>query len=77
MNIQVNRKLVVDSLQPALRQAPAIDPRAPLAAQFIPAGSRVLDLSAASALERVLPYGCSYQSRDSVTCDGEIGRAHV
>jgi len=70
MNIQVNRKLIIDSPPPALRQAPAIDPRALLAAQFIPAGSRVLDLSAASALERVLPYGCSYQSRDSVTCDG-------
>ncbi len=70
MNIQVNRKLVIDSPPPALRQAPAIDPRALLAAQFIPAGSRVLDLSAAPALERVLPYGCSYQSRDSVTCDG-------
>ena len=70
MNIQVNRKLIIDSPPPALRQAPALDPRALLAAQFIPAGSRVLDLSAASALERALPYGCTYRSRDSVTCDG-------
>ena len=46
------------------------DPRAELAAQFIPAGSRVLDLSAGTALQRSLPNGCSYQGRDSVRCDG-------
>ncbi len=70
MNIRVNRKLIIDSPLPALRQAPASDPRAQLAAQFIPAGSRVLDLSVDTALERALPHGCSYQSRDRVTCDG-------
>ncbi len=44
--------------------------RAELAAQFIPAGSRVLDLSADMALSRFLPSGCGYQGRDHVTCDG-------
>src|SRR5450830_588132 len=39
----------------------ATDARAELAAQFIPAGSRVLDLSGATTLQRLLPTGCSYQ----------------
>ena len=38
-----------------------------LAAQFIPAGSRVLDLSADTALERLLPNGCAYQRCDVET----------
>jgi hypothetical protein len=46
------------------------DARAELAAQFIPVGSRVLDLSDAVTLQRSLPNGCSYQGRDSVRCDG-------
>ena len=45
------------------------DARAELAAQFIPAGSRVLDLSDTTSLQRMLPNGCSYQGRDSVRCD--------
>src|SRR5262245_23641362 len=36
------------------------DPRAELAAQFIPAGARVLDLGASSALRTLLPSGCNY-----------------
>ena len=48
----------------------ATDARAELAAQFIPAGSRVLDLSDAGTLRLSLPNGCSYQGRDSVRCDG-------
>ncbi len=36
------------------------DPRAELAAQFIPAGARVLDLGASPALRTLLPNGCSY-----------------
>ena len=42
--------------------APAADARAELAAQFIPAGSRVLDLGGDTALQRLLPIGCSYQA---------------
>ncbi len=45
------------------------DARAELAAQFIPAGSRVLDLSDTTTLQPMLPTGCSYQGRDSVRCD--------
>src|SRR6185312_3579450 len=37
-----------------------LDPRAELAAQFIPAGARVLDLGASPALRTLLPSGCSY-----------------
>jgi hypothetical protein len=36
------------------------DPCAGLAAQFIPAGARVLDLGASPALRTLLPNGCSY-----------------
>jgi hypothetical protein len=36
------------------------DPRAELAAQFIPAGARVLDLGASPALRTLLPNGCDY-----------------
>ena len=72
MNIHVNRNLALettDSLgfRPDLA---ASDARAELAAQFIPAGSRVLDLSAGVSLEQALPNGCSYQGHDSVRCDG-------
>jgi hypothetical protein len=36
--------------------------RLALAAQFVPAGARVLDLSGPSALKRHLPRGCTYKS---------------
>jgi hypothetical protein len=36
------------------------DPRAELAAQFIPAGARVVDLGASPALRTLLPNGCNY-----------------
>jgi hypothetical protein len=74
MNIQVNRKRALKTSKGvapppgALASVPS-DPRAELAAQFIPAGSRVLDLSAGKTLERSLPNGCAYQDRDRVTCD--------
>ena len=41
---------------------PETDRRAEIAAQFIPAGSHVLDLGTAPGLERLLPHGSSYQS---------------
>jgi methyltransferase family protein len=48
----------------------ASDARAGLAAQFIPAGTRVLDLGCGNmALERFLPQGCSYQGCDLVARD--------
>jgi hypothetical protein len=45
------------------------DRRAEIAAQFIPAGSRVLDLSAAPGLERLLPHGSTYQAAGDFAAD--------
>ena len=62
MTLNVNRNLALETTPDF---APGItletDARAELAAQFIPAGSRVLDLSGATTLQRLLPTGCSYQ----------------
>jgi Methyltransferase domain len=63
----------------ALEQAP--DERAAFAAQFIPAGARVLDLGCGRmALRRHLPNGCGYQGcdlvgrdEDTVVCDFNAG----
>jgi hypothetical protein len=71
MNLQVNLNLALDTTAGLAPGATlARDARAELAAQFIPAGSRVLDLSVDGAIEGLLPGGCSYQGRDRVTCDG-------
>ncbi|MFI4971731.1 MAG: hypothetical protein ACHP7H_03545 [Hyphomicrobiales bacterium] len=62
MTLNVNRNLALETTPDV---APGVtlatDARAELAAQFIPAGSRVLDLSGATTLQRLLPSGCSYQ----------------
>jgi len=63
----------------ALAQAP--DERAAFAAQFIPAGARVLDLGCGRmALRQFLPNGCRYQGcdlvareADTVVCDFNAG----
>jgi Methyltransferase domain len=63
----------------ALAQAP--DERAAFAAQFIPAGARVLDLGCGRmALRQFLPNGCGYQGcdlvareADTVVCDFNAG----
>jgi len=48
----------------------AWDKRAEIAAQFIPAGARVLDIGCGRmALERFLPLGCHYQPCDIVSRD--------
>ena len=48
----------------------AWDARAEFAAQFIPAGARVLDLSCGRmSVQRFLPNGCSYQGCDIVARD--------
>lgn len=60
-------------------QAP--DERAAFAAQFIPAGARVLELGCGRmALRRQLPHGCSYQGcdliardEDTIVCDFNAG----
>jgi len=73
MNLHVNRNLAFETTADVERRpdALALDPRAELAAQFIPAGSRVLDLSrGGTALQRLLPNGCSYQDCDQDKRDG-------
>src|SRR5664279_2180766 len=72
MNIHVNSNLALETPEALglLANKGACDPRVELAAQFIPAGSRVLDLSGGLDLEQALPNGCSYQGRDRVRCDG-------
>src|SRR6202040_2516828 len=74
MNIHVNRNLALETTDSLGRRpdVAAYDARAELAAQFIPAGSRVLDLSAGGSLEKALPNGCSYQGHDSIRCDGGV-----
>ena len=63
MTLNLNRNLALET-PPDFAPGVALetDARAELAAQFIPAGSRVLDLSNATTLQRSLPAGCSYQS---------------
>jgi hypothetical protein len=83
MNLQVNRNLALERIPDGGQSAVAseVDSRLELAAQFIPAGSHVLDLSSgASALQRMLPVGCSYQhcakverSGGSIECDLNAG----
>jgi hypothetical protein len=52
------------------------DRRAELAAQFIPSGSRVLDLRCGDmSLQRFLPHGCNYRGCDLAVRDAQaIGR---
>jgi hypothetical protein len=64
MNAHVSN-LALDTAYDSLVQPldlPQTDRRAEIAAQFISAGSRVLDLSAAPGLENLLPHGSSYQA---------------
>jgi hypothetical protein len=52
--------------------APAHDERAQFAAQFVPAGARVLELNCGrGTLRRYLPNGCSYQGCDLIARDEE------
>jgi hypothetical protein len=62
MGLHVNTNLALETPVELTRPVPARDVRAELAAQFIPAGARVLDLSRTRSLERYLPNGCSYRS---------------
>ncbi len=51
---------VTQDIQPLA--LPQTNTRAEIAAQFIPSGSRVLDLSTAPGLERLLPHGSTYMA---------------
>jgi len=60
----VNSNLALELPADADRQSTSLqakpDPRAELAAQFIPAGARILDLGASPASRTLVPNGCSY-----------------
>jgi len=67
MNLNVNSNLALErppepTLEPP--QQAKIDLRAELAAQFIPFGARVLDLSANTTLARALPSGCKLSGKE-------------
>ena len=68
MNLQGNANLAPELPPDFACQTP--DPekktnrRVELAAQFIPAGARVFDLSEGTALQALLPSGCSYRGID-------------
>ena len=71
MALHVNVNLALDTVTDDARRPDArskLDPRAQLAAQFIPAGSRVLDLGAGGGetLHDLMPLGCSYQAVDRI-----------
>src|SRR6478736_4487495 len=82
MHLHVDSNLALEIPPDSGRDVPAskADPRADLAAQFIPSGARVLDLSGSAALERLLPNGCSYSGiarvggkRPALVCDLNAG----
>ena len=61
MNLHVNSNLALEMPPELGCSGPADDdPRAELAAQFVPSGARVLDLSGDTKMERFLPSECSY-----------------
>lgn len=66
MSLHVNRSLSLKTIPVIARRPralePVADPRAALAAQLIPAGARVLDLSDGTRLQRLLPEACSYRA---------------
>lgn len=73
-----NRNLAIEKTTDLARWSnpdalePAWDRRAEIAAQFIPAGARVLDLGCGRmALRRFLPFGCAYVPCDLVARDGD------
>jgi hypothetical protein len=67
MNLHVNSNLALELPPDISSSAPPkkkSDLRAELAAQFIPSGARVLDLSTSPTLRPLLPGGCTYTSID-------------
>ena len=74
MGIHVNRNLALETVDLASPATEAEhDPRAELAAHFIPAGARVLDLSrGAKSLARYLPHGASHRGVDTIKRKGSV-----
>jgi hypothetical protein len=75
MGLNVNRNLALEIPVDLARPLPAAgDLRAELAAQFIPDGARVLDLSRGRrTLERYLPHGCAYHFAGSTKRGSDDG----
>lgn len=74
MALQVNANLALKLVHDEARRPDAPsrhDPRAQLAAQFVPAGARVLDLGGGGGetLRDLVPFGCSYESADRLAHD--------
>jgi hypothetical protein len=71
MNLRVNRHLAFETSDASA--ADARNARAELAAQFIAAGTRVLDLSdGGAALSALLPHGCTYRTGPCGTGIGDF-----
>ena len=69
-NLALEKKTDFDRWSNAASLEPAWDQRAEVAAGFVPAGSRVLDLGCGRmALKRFLPTGCTYQPCDLIARD--------
>ncbi|MBS0535942.1 MAG: methyltransferase domain-containing protein [Proteobacteria bacterium] len=69
MALQVNANLALKLVHDEARRPDAaskLDPRAQLAAQFIPAGARILDLGSGGGetLRDLVPFGASYEAVD-------------
>jgi len=68
MGLHVNRNLALETptaiALPVGTEAAERDLRAELAAQFVPAGARVLELGGKPALQPLIPHGCIYTARD-------------
>ena len=73
MNLHINRNLALESFPD--QRAAARDARAELAAQFIPAGARVLDLAGIPTLAGLLPHGCSYRAAPALPVGGDFPTA--
>ncbi|KQY99748.1 hypothetical protein ASD45_02275 [Pseudolabrys sp. Root1462] len=74
MALHVNANLALRLVPDDARRPDApskLDPRAQLAAQFIPAGARILDLGGGGGdtLRDMVPFGCSYEAVDRLAHD--------
>jgi hypothetical protein len=74
MALHVNANLALKLVRDDARRADAAatrDPRAELAAQFIPAGARILDLGGGGGdtLRDQVPFGCAYEAVDRLAHD--------
>jgi len=74
MSLHVNSNLALRIVHDDARRPDAsvkLDPRAQLAAQFIPSGARILDLGGGGGetLRDLVPFGCSYEAAERLAHD--------